>query len=189
MSRNFVASGEYVNCGDVSELRNTQHFTMVAWVYKAAQADKISIARSASDTKRAIGMVYYNDDKLYGFCRLASPGNSQKTSNAALSNPRNNKHLAIVYNGEEATSSNRLKMYDGASLIADTETGTIPSTSDNNALDFCIGRFGDYTGFDSDGNIGEVRIYSQSLTADQLRSDMMGVFPFDPVLYLPLGVL
>lgn len=79
-------------------------------------------------------------------------------------------HIVVVYDGTQATASNRVKIYiDGVSTAA-TMVGTVPSATQNSTAPLMIG---DFNGLNRtwNGALDQVKLFSRSLSGAEVSAE------------------
>ena len=186
MSLCFVAaSSQYVDCGDINALDGVQNFTICAWIMRQTGSKEVLIYKGISGTQEIYIYLRNNGRTLM---TVKNGGSNYLDSNSTAANDSSWHHFALVFDGTQGVSANRIKMYIDGSIVTGTPVGTFPTSTHSNAGSFSLGQR-IHTGTYSDGDIGECRIYTNSLSADQVKSDYYGYFSdLDLIGYWPLGV-
>lgn len=97
----------------------------------------------------------------------SDPGNNyyDTTSGGVVANEW--QHIIVVFDGTQATASNRIKVYRNGILMTGTMGGTLPTTIKDSASSNPL-HFGTFNGLGRwfQGNMDDIRIYHDALSAE-----------------------
>ena len=159
--------------GAYSIQKNQTKFSMAGWMRRPSSGTH-QVFGFVDSSLHYFGPYHYNDNWIYFLC-------SNGTTSFGGTGPHNVtgwNHLAITFDGTQTGNANRLKGYLNGSPLTLTFTGTIPSTTSNNALanTFRIGR-AEYANFWSIGDFAEIGMWQETLSASEIASLFKGMTP------------
>lgn len=184
----FDGSGDYINCGDLTELNSASAFTIAVTVsssdWSTPANNKIIFLKQTDSNNRihwyygSTGYIYLmvnNGDSSYG--RVLASG---------LALVANRDHRFVFdYNGGGATNADRLKFFIDGIQQSLTFSGAVPSTSSNLAGQSSLIS---YTSSNSwNGYLKRFKIWSTNLSAADVLSDNQGNEVGTPVHYYKLN--
>ena len=127
-----VSSG--INAGDIESLDSAQKFTLEAWVnirewqnWTGIFKDNSKTVLETGDTPGQLFCIIRNQANTYGFAANVLPLNTWT-------------HVAMVYDGTQASNINRLKLFINGVQVTLTFSGTIPSRTENNNTPIIVGQ-------------------------------------------------
>ncbi len=162
---------DFVELGNPPLLQLTGSMTVSAWVNSAA----FPVDDAAIVSKRASGEVGYQLDttvdrgpRTIGFKLTNSAGGAMFRYGATTLQANTWYHVTGVYNAQ----TSELHVYLNGQLDDGTLLGTVTSTQQNSSANVNIGQRPGYSGFNTNGRIDDVRIYSRALTLAEIQADM-----------------
>ncbi len=168
----WMASNDYVNLGNPTELQLTGSMTLSAWV----NASSFPVDDAAVVSKRASGETGFQLDvtkdtgpRTIGFKLTNSSGGQMFRYGATTLQPNTWYHIAGVY--DAATQS--LHVYLNGQLDDGALQGTVTASQQNSTANVNIGRRAGNTGNEFAGRVDDVRIYDRALTAAEIQTDMV----------------
>lgn len=175
---NFDGSNDIVDGGDVSVLNGVSQYTIEAWVkFDSFFTYETVFAKRVTDVDRAAMLQVWEPT---GEIAVAVDHGYGHTSDPL--SPNTWYHIAIVYDGTQATDADRLKLFVDGSLKALTflSPGSVPAKTPSTASRFTLGA--EYSGMmpidtgssiqvPFDGTIDEVRIWNFARTQAQIQAD------------------
>jgi hypothetical protein len=148
-----TAANLYAN---VSELNGASKFTIESWTKFTNGADWASVyGKSASSTNR-IGMQTLANGSVYVL--LGNGANTYGYTAAGTITTGQWYHVAVVFDGTQATNANRLKLYINGVQKALAFSGTIPATTGTNTSNLSFYR----------SDVDEVRIWSTAVSGSNI---------------------
>lgn len=155
----FDGSGDYINASAIPEMQGATTLTLSGWLKRNALGDYVHFG---SDNGIAGGTsIGYSGGTLYFATAIGSWAYGSYSLNDTQWH-----HVTMVYNGNGATNSDKIKGYIDGVEVALSYTGTIPAATYNNASNTMkIGRFSNYR---SDGDVDDVRVYNRLLSASEI---------------------
>ena len=175
-------SNDFVNLGNPTALQLTGSMTVSAWVNSAAfPGDDAAIV-----SKRASGEIGFQLDttidrgpRTIGFKLTTGSGGQMFRYGATTLQANTWYHVAGVYDA----ASSALHVYLNGQLDDGALVGTVTSSQQNSTVNVNIGQR-PTGGFQTNGRIDDVRVYSSALSAAQIQTDMTtpvgGAAPPDP---------
>ena len=186
----FSGSNQYIDCGNDTSLQITSDLTVSAWIKTTTSGNRIVLGKAdAINTADRSWLMYINSGTtdLRVFMYDTSATLFYVISPSAI-NDGNWHHVAFTY-----TPSTSLILYiDGEAV--DTNTSSIPASLKNSAENFFIGKWGNYSAEMFPGEISNVAIYNQTISAEDIKYLYNGGTPqtnisFEPVSWWKLDNL
>ena len=186
----FSGSNQYIDCGNDTSLQITNDLTVSAWIKTTTSGNRIVLGKAdAINTADRSWLMYINSGTtdLRVFMYDTSATLFYVISPSAI-NDGNWHHVAFTY-----TPSTSLILYiDGEAV--DTNTSSIPASLKNSAENFFIGKWGNYSAEMFPGEISNVAIYNQTISAEDIKYLYNGGTPqtnisFEPVSWWKLDNL
>jgi Concanavalin A-like lectin/glucanases superfamily/Secretion system C-terminal sorting domain len=151
-----VLSGGSISAGNVTQLNSASKFTIETWAKVNSTSVWNRVFNKSFNTSNRIVLESDPTGKLY--VNVSNGANSFGETAAGIVVAGQWYHLAVVYDGTQATNSNRLKLYINGAPTA-LVYGAIPSATNNNTAPLIFGS----SGFN--GTIDEVRVWNTNLSA------------------------
>lgn len=184
MARNFATNQQISATTDIG--KNQSNLSIAYWANRATSASNQGFGFNETSNDRT-ALSHFNDNNVY--CTLA---NGSSSFGYFLQNVTGWNHLCMTFDGTQSGNANRLKGYFNANNQALTFSGTIPSTTSNNASNetLRIGRIQTSAAW-STGDFAEIAVWQATLTAAEVASLAKGfsprkVRPQSLVYYSPL---
>jgi hypothetical protein len=176
----FDGSNDIVDVGDVSALNGTSQYTIEMWVkFDSFAPNDTVFAKRVSDNDRAAMLQVFSADG-----RLAVAVNNGYAVTSESRNSGTWYHLAVVYDGTQATNAERLKLFVDGSPQALTYPFTgfdvVPATTPGTASRFTLGaEYNQTTPVNPgstiivpfEGAIDELRIWNVARTQMQIQAN------------------
>ena len=163
--------GSYVAVADpatgILDFADSTNFTLSGWFNRDTfTTDDTLIAKSNGQTASDTGYNVYIDDSTDKVTFVANDGTDQyKIESASTFTATGWHHFSLVWND---ASSSETKLYINGALEAATTTGTFANVNSlANSVDFRINSESDSANHFS-GKLDEMRVYSRSLSADEV---------------------
>lgn len=162
----------YANLGDVSQLNGVGKFTITAWCNFTALNDQNKCISKYFDATNRISIGLSgagngtNDDFHFSLSNGTSAA-GYSLSNMVRSNSWH--HVAMVYDGSQATNTNRLKMFIDGQQYALTFIGTIPSTTSASLAGAPLTVSRNTAGEYMTGHVDEVAVWNVPLNEGQIK--------------------
>jgi len=148
------ASSDYIDVGNPTELQLTGALTFSCWIKTSSSSYQIMISKD-DVTNRCYNFGLFSNGQVYG--QVFNSGSSTLMNTTTSWNDGNWHHIAFVY-----IPSTLMEIFiDGNSQIS--STSGIPSSIDNDAANFNIGRRTDGARY-FDGQLDAVAIFDYALT-------------------------
>ena len=182
MARNFVsADSDLISCTDIGELDGATNFSLGGWMKRDSSSTICSLSKRV-DQNNIIWISLYSDGNLSATVRNGATNIWTVANNSALW-----QHIIMAYDGTEGTADDRIKVYINGTFTTGSHAGTHPTSSDDNSAVYNFGTAG--TGPETDGDMAEQKVWSSTLTANEILSDYYGTTPSRSTLvgYWPLG--
>lgn len=165
------ADNDDISCGDISELDNTQNFTVCMWGWQQEQDDTHYYfnKRAPSDNSNAI-YPYSTGGALRWYIANGVASHVLVSDISAYVDDQTWHHFAFWYDGTQTGNANRAKVYVDGVSVADDSSLNIPSATDASMEDFYIGNTSTSGGGGFYGLVDEFKVYTVSLTEQQIRT-------------------
>ncbi|MBF0400894.1 MAG: FG-GAP repeat protein [Magnetococcales bacterium] len=137
LSFNGATTNSMVDFGDVNQLDGVSQYTLEGYVYFNAPftASETVFAKRTADTDRALMLQAYDTS---GHMAVAVDSGYGYMTGTGL-NTNQWYHLAIVYDGAQATDATRLQFYVDGQLQTLSFLGAVPTVTQNSASRFIMG--------------------------------------------------
>ncbi len=177
----FDGDDDYVNCGDIDAFDNLTEFTIEAWVYwhnltplgtiiskRTSHRDKIQLGLGASGYGAEIGTV---DDLLF---QIGDGTLGKAYTTGGIISINTWYHIAVVFDGTQATNAEKLKLYVNGNQHMLTFIGTVPDASNfQNTAPITLGKETTYnTVTNLDCILDEVRIWKIARSQAEIQANM-----------------
>lgn len=161
----FNGNGDYLDLGDITNLDNTQRFTICFRCNPEISSGEGSILSrwSAANSNRQFSIGITDEGELV--CQLArnsTGGMSRATTPENLIPNDEWSNVVIVYNGTAAGNDNRLRIYINGVRSYPTFAGNVPANLRSVSGSVLIGRQANSVGNDFEGKIADVARYTDS---------------------------
>lgn len=158
----FNSQNDYIDCGNITELNNTQKFTLEAWVNITKWTNWSTIIskgdRIILQTGNQVGQLY---------CIVRNPDNTHGQAVNAIT-VGDWAHVAMVYDGTKETNKDKLKLYVNGTELNLTYTGILPDKTQETQSSFTISsNLGSTASIF--GLIDEVRVWNDALTQENIN--------------------
>jgi len=173
-SFSFDGVNDYVSMGNPTELQITGALTLSAWIktsFAGSTTQGIIYKDNGTTGNRDYKLQLTGSGQVLDF-RIFNSNTAYSVTGSTNLDDGNWHHVLAVF-----TPSTSLTVYVDGSQDA-TNTTSIPTTIDNDAVDFEIGRRNDST-FYFDGNIDGVAIFDTELTSGNVTSIFASGVPND----------
>jgi hypothetical protein len=159
---NFNSANDFVNCGNIQELSNAQKITFEAWVNVKKWSNWSSIINKGDRIFLGTG------DQLGELvCAMRNPDNTYGYAINAIKLGEWN-HIAMVYDGSQATNDTKLKLYVNGQEVTLTYSGSIPASSASSDSPVTISSNSSKTS-SIFGSIDEVSIWKDALSQSDIN--------------------
>ena len=184
-SVSLTSSSQYVNCTNIIQLRGAEKFTIAVWAKHDEQANAcIWSMRDTSTGGDKMSLISFSGDVRATVTNGSDTGYVQNGTSEHEDDVW--EFWVVVYDGDRATNSNRLKLYKNGALLTVTHSGVIPATLPawDHADDIFI--LGKEDGNPWDGNIGEVSLWVGDASSEAAlgATDILALYdnhhPFPP---------
>ncbi|MBF0102777.1 MAG: hypothetical protein HQK77_17890, partial [Desulfobacterales bacterium] len=173
---NFDGTNDIIDVGDVSVFNSVTQYTVEAWVKFDTFANWGTVfAKRTGDGDRPVMLQCYGTSGQLGVAVNSGYG---RTSTSLSTNTW--YHIAIVYDGAQATDVTRLKLYIDGTLQVFLTLGTVPaSTPATTGSRFVVGAEYDSTsavsgtsgvGAPFDGTLDELRVWSVARSQSDIQT-------------------
>lgn len=167
------ASSDFINIPDNNLLDFTTAFSISLWIYKAAlNTDQTLIAKWDIATQGCFALQTSNlsssDLKIFIASSLTDGGSNYALTSTMGLVINTWQHIVVVYDGTQASGSNRIKFYKNAVFIPNGQTTGIAPSLINCSASLKIGKFGGALTRYFNGNIDDIRLYNRVLTQDEI---------------------
>jgi hypothetical protein len=171
-ARDFNGTDDYIDLGAMNSVEGVSKLTFDAWIFREGGSSYEGILSKFGTANDSIDFILGGatsgvDDLFVRISTGAAQAYGYTTGNYITAN--NWHHVAMVFDGTQATNATRLKIYIDGNQQALTFSGTIPATTPANATNLSIGKYGAATPLYFNGYIDEVRISNDVRSDDEIR--------------------
>lgn len=190
-------AGEYINCGNISSLQNTNILSISMWF----NLNTLTTQRMLGHYTTNNGLTIESDSSVIYF--VIANGSLTYATLPISGNITTNTwfNIVMVYDGSQSSNATRLKAYLNNEEKSLSYVGTIPSSlAVNNSAVFGLGSTipGNPTYAGMDGQLSQVTVFDYALTdgtggtTNQIEylynlNNPMAITGAEPVAYWPLG--
>ncbi len=165
----FDGTDDQVQIDSIRHLDNTQNFTLEAWVFlNSLGAFDVLMGTGSSLTNRVDLQMDGGTGKLLAVVANGAEAYGESSRSLIVGKWY---HVAMSYDGTGATNADRLKLYINGQEDNLTFSGTIPSSTGTMNAPYVLGSFNG--SFPMEGSLDEVRLWSQTLSADSIFSNYL----------------
>lgn len=173
----FDGTNDRVDYGDMTVLEGLNQATWSIWVNPTSLATSQGIAVKANNAATGQSWAIMTDSSTSSAVRvrIATGDSDQSTYGVTPSGALTNgkwTHIMVVFDGTGSGNSDRLKVYINGQPQTLSFTGTIPSTLNATTSIMRVSGWSDAGGSYFNGAMDEYKIYTESLTAEQVKLDM-----------------
>ena len=172
-SMEFNGTDEYIDCGNISALSNTDSFTISGWFNFDLIDDFNSLFSMYSSASARFELYSTNSINGYLYC-LVDGGQAATTAISTYITNGVWHHITIVYDGTQSGAVGgtvpvpRLKLYiDSADIGWTHQPNEIPSSININTSNFNIGH-SPWSSYTMSGGIDEVAVFDYVLDQDDI---------------------
>jgi hypothetical protein len=172
---NLTGNSSSVSAGDLAFVDGLANFSATMWINPQTLGTALNILSKANTSTQRVFQIL-SDASTNTEIRVMIASSNSDTSNYCTTSglgltASSWQHLAIVYDGAQATGS-QIKVFKNGNRVTCTVTGTIPSSMvSGTTSNFTLGK-----GDDSDNALlskyDQVKIYDGAITSDQVKIDM-----------------
>lgn len=167
----FYGSNDYGVINDITELNNTAAFTIEGWAKHDLNTANSRLVHKYSDGSNDISVAPYAGDF---YVEIGNGSNSYAYWNDYATDIASDTwfHWAAVYDGTQASNSDKLKLYINGVAKTLTFSGTIPSTTSASLSGSSIYVMSDQVPADFfKGNIDDLRFWDHARTQTQINDN------------------
>ncbi len=172
----FDGSDDYVSVADANSLDQTTAMTVAFWAKPNSESGTDALVlkwnESSSQQSWAVQVFDGGSSILVHTPTSNSDDSTSGTYNLSASEWQAGswKHVAFIFDGAGSGNAGRLKLYlDGTQVSLTSFSGTVPSSLNTSTANLEIGGFSTVAGRYFDGTIDDVRMYSRTLSADEIK--------------------
>lgn len=174
------STNDTVSFGDLAYMDGKSTLTITAWMKKDATSGRVVIGKGNTITNE-MSILCNTDGNTYFIMRNGTTSIATIAFDNALWN-----YYAMVFDGAQAGNARCLCYINGVDQSG-SWSATPAATTPTNARQFYAGLF-ERASIYSDGDFGEIRVYSEALTPQQIKTDYRGLIPIGTQGYWPLGL-
>jgi len=165
--KHFNNDGE-ITTNNIPDLRGASGATITCWVvWQEARANYDGlIGTGAGDNNRftlSVGGPSVGTTSNTAL-QVANGSNTYIYASNNVPNQNETYFLAGVYDGTQATASDRANLYTNGLLDSKTVVGTLQATLDSNPTNFVIGSEATNASRDHGGRLWDIRVYDRTLS-------------------------
>ena len=179
----FDGVDEYVDCGNISALNGVTEATWMGWFKRAGSGSFYIMSTYGTGQIQFFVLQANSNVTVYA---ATSTGAQRTMARANITwSVGQWYHLAFVYNEAEPSNADKMKIYIDGVLQTNTVAGASLTSLNSSTAPFNIGRLGNATTNEFNGNIDEVAIFTSALTSEQINT--IATAPSDLSIYNPIA--
>lgn len=172
-SWSFDGTNDYIDCGNIIEIKNNSEVTISFWAKIEDTSFRILFGQNLVSGNDIFQLYYWGADTLYIWIKNGGTGTVSYVDTSGIINIGEWYHFMMVFNGS-LSNDDRCKLFlNGGSDII-TNRGTMPTAFTNSDEPFLIGR--GLNGY-YQGNISNVKIYNRSLSQTEITQNYNALKP------------
>jgi hypothetical protein len=165
-SINFNGTNQYVDCGDIaSSIRGTQNFTIELFGKKPSAGSDFHVGAWTATNRQGWFFEWFTNGIIY----FGVNNNTLNSNQYALAYTSNFTHMVGVFDGTQASDTNKSKIFINGIQQVVTTSATSPTTVPTTQVNFYIGLLPGFSyGAES---MAVTRLYNRSLSASEIQQN------------------
>ncbi len=160
----FDGSNDYVDCGNIDDIKNASQVSISIWTYIDDISFRILLGQNLISGTDQFQLYYWNANTLYIWIKSGNVGTVSYVNTSSIVNINQWYNFTLVFDGT-LTNNDRAKLYLNGGNDIITNRGTMPTTFTNSSESFLIGR--GLNGY-FDGRMSNTQIYNRALSATEI---------------------
>ncbi len=163
----FDGSNDYVDCGNIDDIKNASQVSISIWTYIDDISFRILLGQNLISGTDQFQLYYWNANTLYIWIKSGNVGTVSYVNTSSIVNINQWYNFTLVFDGT-LTNNDRAKLYLNGGNDIITNRGTMPTTFTNSSESFLIGR--GYNGY-FDGRMSNTQIYNRALSTEEVTQN------------------
>ena len=160
----FDGSNDYVDCGNIDDIKNASQVSISIWTYIDDISFRILLGQNLISGTDHLQLYYWSANTLYIWIKSGNVGTVSYVNTSSIVNINQWYNFTLVFDGT-LTNNDRAKLYLNGGNDIITNRGTMPTTFTNSSESFLIGR--GLNGY-FDGRMSNTQIYNRALSATEV---------------------
>tara|TARA_R110000822_G_scaffold163227_3_gene303517 strand:+ start:378 stop:1079 length:702 start_codon:yes stop_codon:yes gene_type:complete len=163
----FDGSNDYVDCGNIDDIKNASQVSISIWTYIDDISFRILLGQNLISGTDQFQLYYWNANTLYIWIKSGNVGTVSYVNTSSIVNINQWYNFTLVFDGT-LTNNDRAKLYLNGGNDIITNRGTMPTTFTNSSESFLIGR--GLNGY-FDGRMSNTQIYNRALSDSEVTQN------------------
>jgi len=163
----FDGSNDYVDCGNIDDIKNASQVSISIWTYIDDISFRILLGQNLISGTDQFQLYYWNANTLYIWIKSGNVGTVSYVNTSSIVNINQWYNFTLVFDGT-LTNNDRAKLYLNGGNDIITNRGTMPTTFTNSSESFLIGR--GLNGY-FDGRMSNTQIYNRALSTEEVTQN------------------
>jgi len=163
----FDGSNDYVDCGNIDDIKNASQVSISIWTYIDDISFRILLGQNLISGTDQFQLYYWSANTLYIWIKSGNVGTVSYVNTSSIVNINQWYNFTLVFDGT-LTNNDRAKLYLNGGNDIITNRGTMPTTFTNSSESFLIGR--GLNGY-FDGRMSNTQIYNRALSATEVTQN------------------
>ena len=163
----FDGSNDYVDCGNIDDIKNASQVSISIWTYIDDISFRILLGQNLISGTDHFQLYYWSANTLYIWIKSGNVGTVSYVNTSSIVNINQWYNFTLVFDGT-LTNNDRAKLYLNGGNDIITNRGTMPTTFTNSSESFLIGR--GLNGY-FDGRMSNTQIYNRALSTEEVTQN------------------
>ena len=163
----FDGSNDYVDCGNIDDIKNASQVSISIWTYIDDISFRILLGQNLILGTDHFQLYYWTANTLYIWIKSGNVGTVSYVNTSSIVNINQWYNFTLVFDGT-LTNNDRAKLYLNGGNDIITNRGTMPTTFTNSSESFLIGR--GLNGY-FDGRMSNTQIYNRALSTEEVTQN------------------
>jgi hypothetical protein len=163
----FDGSNDYVDCGNIDDIKNASQVSISIWTYIDDISFRILLGQNLISGTDHFQLYYWTANTLYIWIKSGNVGTVSYVNTSSIVNINQWYNFTLVFDGT-LTNNDRCKLFLNGGNDIITNRGTMPTTFTNSSESFLIGR--GLNGY-FDGRMSNTQIYNRALSTEEVTQN------------------
>tara|TARA_R110000796_G_scaffold251891_1_gene384397 strand:- start:10 stop:705 length:696 start_codon:yes stop_codon:yes gene_type:complete len=163
----FDGSNDYVDCGNIDDIKNASQVSISIWTYIDDISFRILLGQNLISGTDQFQLYYWSANTLYIWIKSGNVGTVSYVNTSSIVNINQWYNFTLVFDGT-LTNNDRCKLFLNGGNDIITNRGTMPTTFTNSSESFLIGR--GLNGY-FDGRMSNTQIYNRALSTEEVAQN------------------
>ena len=163
----FDGSNDYVDCGNIDDIKNASQVSISIWTYIDDISFRILLGQNLISGTDQFQLYYWSANTLYIWIKSGNVGTVSYVNTSSIVNINQWYNFTLVFDGT-LTNNYRCKLFLNGGNDIITNRGTMPTTFTNSSESFLIGR--GLNGY-FDGRMSNTQIYNRALSTEEVAQN------------------